>query len=319
MMFLKTQQVARALGVSVSTIKRWVDSGTIQATRTAGKHRLIPRVEAERLAREFGLTFDADRLAGDGEDSDAAPKDRPFPTTQIRTGTITSDLVDELVATMRRGRSHEVRDLIHQAYHAAGPVALADQLIQPAMVRIGHDWEVHGIDVYQEHRATRMVKLALFELIQQAEAAAGPLSADHLAIGCSPEADPYMLPGLLCELTLRSLGWDVMNLGVNMPMPSLGKAVRAHRPRLVFLTVSYLPDLEPFLDGYARFFEAATACGTAVILGGQALRPDVRARMLAASFGDRMAHLAEFARLLTRPEAAAPSVRTGADPNSATR
>ena len=52
---LKTRTVAKALGLSVSTIKRWVDCGTIHAVRTVGKHRLIPRSEAIRMARELGL------------------------------------------------------------------------------------------------------------------------------------------------------------------------------------------------------------------------------------------------------------------------
>jgi hypothetical protein len=68
--------------------------------------------------------------------------------------------------------------------------------------------------------------------------------------------------------------------------------------------VSHLEDVGAFLREYAGFFAAAASTHTAVVLGGQALTPEVRARLVAASFGDRMAHLAEFARRV-RPDAEA--------------
>ena len=65
--FLKTQQVADALGISVSTLKRWVDAGEIAATRTVGKHRLIALDEAIRFARTRELaTAGLERLAAEG-------------------------------------------------------------------------------------------------------------------------------------------------------------------------------------------------------------------------------------------------------------
>ena len=45
----------------------------------------------------------------------------------------------------------------------------------------------------------------------------------------------------------------------------------------------------------------AAAVGAAVIVGGQALGPELRSRLIYASHGDRMAHLAEFARRLSPP------------------
>ena len=66
---LKTRQVARALGVSVSTIKRWVDSGVLPASRTVGKHRLIPLREVLRFAREQGLTVATWEALGGSKDA----------------------------------------------------------------------------------------------------------------------------------------------------------------------------------------------------------------------------------------------------------
>ncbi|MEO6025381.1 MAG: helix-turn-helix domain-containing protein, partial [Candidatus Binatia bacterium] len=48
---LSTRSLAHALGVSESSIKRWVDDGTIRSARTVGGHRRIPRVDAIRFVR----------------------------------------------------------------------------------------------------------------------------------------------------------------------------------------------------------------------------------------------------------------------------
>jgi hypothetical protein len=53
--YCKTELVPKALGVSASAIKRWVDSATIKAARTAGKHRVIRMSNALRVARDEGV------------------------------------------------------------------------------------------------------------------------------------------------------------------------------------------------------------------------------------------------------------------------
>ena len=46
------KDLATAIGVSESSVKRWVDDGTIDASRTAGGHRRIPLSEAIRFIRQ---------------------------------------------------------------------------------------------------------------------------------------------------------------------------------------------------------------------------------------------------------------------------
>ena len=282
--YLRTQQVAKELGVSVSTIKRWVDSGTIRAARTVGKHRLIPLSEAIRLAKEQGLP------EGRFEGLEGITEDR---------------LVEFLEPLLRDGRALEAIKLIH-SFHATarGAADLADRVIGPVMTRIGHGWMVGSLDVYQEHEATQIVTSAIRGLI---DVARERLEDPHsLALGATTEGDPYVLAGLLGELLLSEQGWRVRNLGNNLPMRSLAQATLRHKPRLVFLSVNYLADEDQFVREYQSFHEIAAAVGTAVMVGGQALGPALRSRLVYASFGDRMAHLAEFARQLKPTAPAAP-------------
>lgn len=297
--YLRTQEVARALGVGVSTVKRWVDSGALSAIRTVGGHRLVARAEAERFAASRGRPLAGaglpsslpGRERGDGEGVRLASCMDDF---WLPVGSESGDSLGPACETIRR------------TFEASGPVVLADDLIRPAMERLGNDWAQGVVDVYQEHWSTHVVAMAVSDLIRDlaARASGGP-DRPPLAMGASPSGDGYVLPGLLCELTMRWLGWEVMNLGVGLPLESLARAVSVWKPRLVWISVSHLEASSEasFVANYRAFFETAQATGTAVILGGRALdRPPLRAQLVACAFGDRMAHLAAFGRVLFRTE-----------------
>ncbi len=128
---LKTRQVAGALGVSVSTIKRWVDLGELAATRTVGKHRLIPLSNALRFAHRQNLPVGA-LLALGPEEAERSPRIIDL-----------EPLVDELVAALDAGRGRRAKSLVRAAFASGiGAAAIGDQFIRPVLERIGHGWEV---------------------------------------------------------------------------------------------------------------------------------------------------------------------------------
>ncbi len=283
--YLKTRQVADGLGVSVSTIKRWVDSGAMEATRTMGRHRLVLLSGALEFARRENFS-----LAGLLSLS-ASPNDRE--TDQQ----VQADLLDAL----KKGATGEACRLIFSAHQSGrGADGLADRVIQPVMAAIGRAWMVGSCDIYQERQATQIITLALNELVNRSSRAM--VNNRPLALGASIEGDHYCLPGILGELVLREVGWDIRNLGCNLPLRSFARAIRDHKPRLAYLPVSHLADRSEFLRDYAYVYEAATLADSAIILGGRALDRDLRSKLIHASFGDRMVHLAEFARRLLSPK-----------------
>lgn len=282
-LYISTLQAADALGVSVSTIKRWVDEAILPAHRTAGGHRKLLRAEVLALARQGELPCrDLTGL------SIASPGNQPvdLPITSAA-----------LLAAVLGGNGMEVSALIRRAYHSGTAIkTVADQLIAPVMRQVGHEWQTARIDVWQEHRETQHVAAALFDLKDELEARAE--RNRPVAVGAAPEGDPYLLPTLLAEIVLLDAGWAPVNLGPHTPLTSLTKALRELRPRLAWISATYLENASEFLASYREFYHAAERMGVPVAVGGQALTELVRSAMLYTTYGDGLSHLAAFARTL---------------------
>jgi excisionase family DNA binding protein len=279
--YISTAQAARSLGVSVSTVKRWVDEGVLPAQKTAGGHRKLLRAEVLALARK-GVVPNVDVA------------ELVLPVGR-RERVDMAHLRQSLLGAILRGDTSEVRALVRRAYDAGLFLeTLADAVLSPVMERIGHEWETANIDVWQEHRGTLSVAAALFDL--HAEISQRAERQRPIAVGGAPEGDPYVLASLLAQLVLIDAGWEAINLGPNTPLASFADAIRQLRPRLVWLSVSHLADSAAFIRNFGVLQAAAAESGVAVVVGGRALVEPVRSRLPYTSHGDGLTHLAAFAR-----------------------
>jgi excisionase family DNA binding protein len=283
--YLSTPQAAEVLGVSVSTIKRWVDEGVLPAHKTAGGHRKLTRADVLALARRGDLPR-GDLAALGGARSGRRPAD-PDPGATA----------DALFEALMRGEGSLVNAVIRGAHRVGFSVeTIADRIVAPTMTRVGHDWETRHIDVWHEHRATQLCSAALYDLKDELE-----LRAERnrpVAVGGAPEGDPYLLPSLLAQLVLLDAGWDAVNLGPNTPLPSLIAALRELRPRLLWLSVTHIENTPAFRRACRDLYHAAEQLGVAVAVGGRALTDSVRSTIPYTTYGDRLDNLAAFVRTL---------------------
>jgi excisionase family DNA binding protein len=280
--YLSTVQVADAVGVSVTTIKRWVDDGILPARRTAGGHRKLLLADVLRVAQDSRLPQpDVGRLIH----PDAR---EPVDVDAVRR---------QLAEAVGRIDAEHIRAVLTAARREGVPFdVLADRVIGPVMTAVGAGWETGQIDVATEHRITQVVLLAVGELSGQAS---GTVAATRpVAVGGATEFDPTLLPSLLAKLTLEECGWEAVNLGPHTPVSAFVAAIDRLRPKLVWVSVTHLPSAERFEADYLHIYQAAQVCGAAVALGGRALTAEQRARLPYTSFGDGMGHLAAFARSL---------------------
>ena len=281
--YVSTAQVAEALGVGITTVKRWVDQGILPAHKTPGGHRKILLSDVVRVVREGDFPrLDLSRLG-----LPSVGQKSPDPKS----------LSAAVLAALKRGEAETLRSLLQGAHRSGMAIeTLADAVVAPAMRRLGHAWAEGRLDVWQEHQGTQLCAAALYEIRATLQDPAD--GKKPLAIGGGPEGDPYLLANLLAEMVLMGLGWEVVNLGPNTPLPSFRAALAQTRPRLLWLSVSHLVAPVSFLEQYRAMYREASRIGTAIAVGGRALTEEVRAEMPYTTFGDGLTHLAALARSL---------------------
>ena len=276
------KQVARAIGVSESTLKRWCDDGLIPMTKTVGGHRRIEVAAVIKFLRETGRQV-------------VEPELLNLPVTAGKTEWTLIRAVDRLVASLVSGEESVVRQIVFDLLLADHSVtAIFDDVLAPALHRIGEQWSCGDVAVYQERRACEICMRCLHEL----RASTTVADDQPLAVGATVEADIYTLPLTMSEVVLRNVGWKTTLLGTNLPFDTLCEAIETARPRLFWLSVSYVVDDATFITGVNQLFSVAHACNTAMAVGGRALNENIRRQIQYSVFCEAFRDLERFARSL---------------------
>lgn len=272
---LTPKQVARAIGVSESSLKRWCDKGLLPTVRTAGGHRRIAVSGVLQFLRETGHELVEPQILGLPATSGQGERglDRARKT-----------LVDALTA----GNEDLARRTTFDLYLAGHSLLnICDRVIAPAFHEIGERWGRGELEIYQERRAVQIALRILHEFRHGIPAAASA----PVAIGGAPFGDRYLLPTAMVELALRELGWNAVSLGSSLPLETFKAALTATRPQLCWLSVTHLENPPAFLEGYTDLYKLACEQQVPLVVGGQALTAPVRDQMSYTAFCDTLQHL----------------------------
>lgn len=285
------KQVARAIGVSESSLKRWCDRGLIPTVRTAGGHRRLPISGVLAYLRSSKQEMVAPELLG-------------LPATSGRTVRVVDRGREQLSEALLAGDEELCRQIVFDLWLSGQSLSsLCDQVIATAFSDIGARWACRDADVYQERRACELMLRILHEI----RVGLPPGDPQWTAIGGTIEGDQYTLPTTMAETVLQDCGWTSRSLGTSLPFASLATAIRENRPRLFWVSVSYIADPVVFLQEFPTLNAAAEDVGAAIVVGGFAMRGEIRQQIRYSAFCDTMQHLEQFAHTLrgaaTRPPA----------------
>lgn len=280
------KQVARAIGVSEASIKRWCDKGILAFNKTAGGHRRIPLYVVLDFVQENDYPLPEPEVLG-------------LPAA-VGAGTRTVAQACQLYQqALQAGDESQCLQLALDMRLAGCDMAvIGDQVIAPAFHALGKLWEHGEAEVYQERRGVEITRHVLLRL---KDALAPPENSAPSAIGATLINDPYSLPGQLGELTLIELGWQARFLGSELPAETVARAVLDLQPRVLFLSVSNVGNTATFIHEYQKLYTICSQQKCAVVVGGVALVEELRQKIQYASYGDNLQHLQAFAQSLAKP------------------
>ena len=237
---LTPKQVAQAIGVSESSLKRWCDRGLIDIVRTPGGHRRMTPAGVVAFLRQRNQPLVRPELLG-------------LPSNTGKSQRMLNRAADQLQEALAMGDEEMARQVVLGLYVAGYRLCkIFDLVFAHAYHQIGDRWQSHQIEIYQERRAVEIGLRILGEIRRMLPSA--PENAP-VAIGAACEPDPYQLPTTFAELTLRASGWRATNLGASLPFTTLEAALVRYRPHLFWLSVSSVPDTKRFVTQYSRFFK----------------------------------------------------------------
>jgi len=286
---LSPKELARAIGVSESSVKRWIDGGQIEAQRTAGGHRRVLLAEGLRFARASGYRWS-------GADTALSDEDALRRVAVARRG----KEADALYELLESGMVEASRDLLRQLYlDGWSPAEIVDGPFLGAMKRVGELWNERRDGVFLEHRATTVAADALVHL----RALLPPPTSGQLAIGGAPAGDPYTLPSLAISAVLRGLGFEGADLGANTPLRVFEDALTRRRPRLLWISATSPGAAIGLQERLPEILACATEGGSRVMLGGAAVGRIEVPEHAALFVGHSMSELAAFVRGLISGEA----------------
>jgi len=279
---LSPRDLATAIGVSESSLKRWADDGRIRVKRTTGGHRRISVSDAIGFIRSSEQRLVQPEVLGLPQLT-FITKDAPSPGEESR----------RLLSYLEDGRATEASGLVLWMYlHGEKTADICDGPIKQSLRELGELWKDRPDGIFLEHRATDLCIAALNQL-----RATRNIDADApRALGASPAGDPYLIPSLMAATTLIAEGFDATNLGPDTPLNSLVEAAEELNPAFVWLSVAGEQPRGRARDYVLGLAERLSSHNLSVIVGGRESKSLRNLNAPNVFMGASMQELVAFAR-----------------------
>ncbi len=178
-----------------------------------------------------------------------------------------ADILQKMASQLYAGEAEEVADLVQQALDKGMPPQqiLSEGLIA-GMDQVGKDFKAGELFVPEVLVAARAMHAGM-DVLRPLLAATGVPSAGKYVIG-TVKGDLHDIGKNLVKMMIEGAGFEVIDLGTDVPAEKFVAAVREHQPRLVGMSALLTTTMVNMKGTIEALQEAGLRNSVKVMVGG---------------------------------------------------
>jgi excisionase family DNA binding protein len=260
MKYLNSKEVASIMGVNVSTIKRWTDSGKLDCYQTVGGHRKFLLSHLKIFLKEKinqKLRVNIIQYLNKGEKELVQRIDR-IDYKYLR---------DYLFQLGLQQSVDSIHDVINSLLIKGEPqYRIYDELVLNVLNRIGDLWSNNKLSIADEHTMTETIRNVMYRI--HSEISKNNVKIPKKIICMTLTNDEHEIPLVMIQSILDEINIPSTNLGPNMPVPEIESKIQAVNPTHLIISSNYVLDADTFNSEISRLIQFCHKKDIEILIGG---------------------------------------------------
>ena len=260
MKYLNSKEVASIMGVNVSTIKRWTDSGKLDCYQTVGGHRKFLLSHLKNFLKEKinqKLRINIIQYLNKGEKELVQRIDR-IDYKYLR------NYLFQLGLQQGVDSIHEVINSLlikgepqHRIY---------DELILNVLNRIGSLWSKNQLSISDEHIVSETIRNVMYRI--HSEISTNNVKIPQKVICMSLTNEEHEIPLIMIQSILDEMNIPTTNLGPNLPVPEIESNIQVANPTHLIISSNYVMDPDTFNSEISQLIQICYKKDIEILIGG---------------------------------------------------
>ena len=260
MKYLNSKEVASIMGVNVSTIKRWTDSGKLDCYQTIGGHRKFLLSHLKNFLKEKinqKLKVNIIQYLNKGDKELVQRIDR-IDYKYLR---------DYLFQLGLQQGVDSIHDVINSLLIKGEPqYRIYDELILNVLNRIGDLWSNNKLSIADEHTMTETIRNVMYRI--HSEISKNNIKIPKKVICMTLTNDEHEIPLVMIQSILDEINIPSTNLGPNIPVPEIESKIQVVNPTHLIISSNYVLDTDTFNSEISRLIQFCHKKDIEILIGG---------------------------------------------------